>query len=238
MSKKYDYNKSDIANIVLEFKSLLKEHECLDDVCIYYNNRRTRYIRNLWDKDEKKYVPLNSWIDEGESFHPTKYFEYAPSTNIISFSSEGTLSGLMYSGTPEWLENFALKYGMYIEAATSWFFYFAPCNEWSDYETDDTEEYKNYPIILLFPEDYDGYKLSALKVIAQIWEDLCKMSEDKGGCALGYGMIFRYNGQKYKMIPRSDKQGEWSWEQWVDKIRNYLSMVGCTEIYWDCGHMD
>ena len=31
MSKKYDYNKSDIANIVLEFKSLLEEHECLDD---------------------------------------------------------------------------------------------------------------------------------------------------------------------------------------------------------------
>lgn len=238
MSKKYDYNKSDIANIVLEFKSLLEEHECLDDICIYYNNRRTRYIRNLWDKDEKKYVPLNTWIDEGEGFHPTEYCEYAPSTNIISFSSEGTLSGYMYSGAPEWLDKFALKYGMYIECATSWFFYFAPCNEWSDYETDDTEEYKNRPIILLFPEDYDGYKLPALKVIAQIWEDLCKMSEDKGGCALGYGMIFRYNGQKYKMIPRSDKQGEWSWEQWVDKIKNYLSMIGCTEIYWDCGHMD
>lgn len=238
MSKKYDYNKSDIANIVLEFKSLLEEHECLDDICIYYNNRRTRYIRNLWDKDEKKYVPLNTWIDEGEGFHPTEYCEYAPSTNIISFSSEGTLSGYMYSGAPEWLDKFALKYGMYIECTTSWFFYFAPCNEWSDYETDDTEEYKNRPIILLFPEDYDGYKLPALKVIAQIWEDLCKMSEDKGGCALGYGMIFRYNGQKYKMIPRSDKQGEWSWEQWVDKIKNYLSMIGCTEIYWDCGHMD
>ena len=238
MSKKYDYNKSDIANIVEEFKSLLVEYDCYDNVAIYYNNKRTRYISTLWDKDEKKYVPLNTWVDEEEGFHPTKYCEYAPSTNIISFSSEGTLSGLMYSGAPEWLEKFALKYGMYIECATSWFFYFAPCNEWSDYETDNTEEYKNNPIILLFPEDYDGYKLPALKVIAQVWEDLCKMSEDKGGCALGYGMIFRYNGQKYKMIPRSDKQGEWSWEQWVDKIKNYLSMIGCTEIYWDYGHMD
>ena len=127
MSKKYDYSKSDIANIVEEFKALLAEHECVDDVCIYYNNKRTRYIRNLWDKEEKKYVPLNTWIDDVEGVHPTKYCEYAPSTNIISFSSEGTLCDYMYSGAPEWLEEFALKYGMYIECATSWFFYFAPC---------------------------------------------------------------------------------------------------------------
>ena len=66
MSKKYDYSKSDIANIVEEFKALLAEHECVDDVCIYYNNKRTRYIRNLWDKEEKKYVPLNTWIDDVE----------------------------------------------------------------------------------------------------------------------------------------------------------------------------
>lgn len=44
MSKKYDYNKSDIANIVEEFKTLLVEHDCADDVCIYYNNERTRYV--------------------------------------------------------------------------------------------------------------------------------------------------------------------------------------------------
>ena len=106
MSKKYDYSKSDIANIVEEFKALLAEHECVDDVCIYYNNKRTRYIRNLWDKEEKKYVPLNTWVDDIEGVHPTKYCEYAPSTNIISFSSEGTLCDYMYSGAPEWLEKF------------------------------------------------------------------------------------------------------------------------------------
>ena len=117
MSKKYDYSKSDIANIVEEFKALLAEHECVDDVCIYYNNRRTRYIRNLWDKEEKKYVPLNTWIDDIEGVHPQKYCEYAPSTNIVSFSSEGTLCDYMYSGAPKWLEEFALKYGMYIECA-------------------------------------------------------------------------------------------------------------------------
>ena len=166
MSKKYDYSKSDIANIVEEFKALLAEHECVDDVCIYYNNKRTRYIRNLWDKKEKKFVPLNTWVDDVEGVHPQKYCEYAPSTNIISFSSEGTLCDYMYSGAPEWLEKFALKYGMYIECATSWFFYFAPCNVWSDYETDDTEEHKNYPIILFSPEDYDDNKIPAIKAIA------------------------------------------------------------------------
>lgn len=94
------------------------------------------------------------------------------------------------------------------------------------------------PIILFHPEDYDDNKIPAIKAIAQVWEDLCRMSPDEGSCAIGYGMIFKYKGQKYKMIPRSNKQGEWSWEQWVDKIKNYLSIVGCTEISWYCGRLD
>ena len=70
MSKKYNYNKSDIANIVEEFKSLLEEHECVDDVCIYYNNRRTHYVTHLWNKETKKFDDLKAWVDEGEGFHP------------------------------------------------------------------------------------------------------------------------------------------------------------------------
>ena len=237
MTKKYDYTAKNIANIVEKFKKLLEKHDCQDDVCIYYCGHRDKYISRVYDKVRNEYAEANRWSYDCMC-HPTQYCEYAPSKNIISFSSEGTLSGLMYSGTPKWLEDFALKFGMYIECATSWFFYFAPCNNWSDYETDDTEEVKNYPIPLFCPEDYDNEKVPILKTIAQVWEDLCKMADDKGCCAMGYGMIFRYEGQKYKMIPRSDKQGEWSWEQWVDKIKNYLSMVGCTEIYWDYGHMD
>lgn len=54
MSKKYDYSKSDIAAIVKEFKDLLEEHDCVDDVCIYYNNRRTHYVSHLWNKETKK----------------------------------------------------------------------------------------------------------------------------------------------------------------------------------------
>ena len=57
MSKKYNYNKSDIANIVEKFKALLAEHDCADDVCIYYNNKRTRYIRNLWGKEKRNMPP-------------------------------------------------------------------------------------------------------------------------------------------------------------------------------------
>ena len=238
MSKKYNYNKSDIAAIVEEFKALLVEHDCADDVCVYYNNRRTHYVTHLWNKETKKFDDVKAWVDEGEGFHPTKYCKYAPETNIISFSSEGTLYDYMYSDPPEWLEKFALKYGMYIEYATSWFFYFAPCNEWTDFETDNTPEHKQEPITLFHPKDYDNNKIPAIKAIAQIWEDLCRMSEDKGGCAIGYGMIFKYEGQEYKMIPRSNKQGEWSWEQWVDKIKNYLSIVGCTDIVWHCGRLD
>lgn len=101
----------------------------------------------------------------------------------------------------------------------------------------DYNEYSQNPIILFCPEDYDDNKIPAIKAIAQVWEDLCRMSEDKGGVAIGYGMIFKYEGQKYKMIPRSDK-GEWSWVRWVDKIKDYLSIVGCTEISWHCGRLD
>ena len=111
MSKKYDYNKSNIADIVKEFKDLLEEHGCADEVCIYYNNRRIHYVAHLWNKEAKKFDDVKAWVDEGKGFHPIKYCEYAPETNIISFSSEGTLYDYMYSGTPEWLEKFALKYG-------------------------------------------------------------------------------------------------------------------------------
>lgn len=102
----------------------------------------------------------------------------------------------------------------------------------------DYNESSYEPITLFHPEDYDENKIPAIKVIAQVWEDLCRMSPDEGSCAIGYGMIFKYEGQKYKMIPRSNKQGEWSWEQWVDKIKNYLSIVGCTDIVWHCGRLD
>lgn len=93
-------------------------------------------------------------------------------------------------------------------------------------------------ITLFHPEDYDSNKVPVLKLIGQIWEDLCSMSPDEGCCAIGYGMCFTYEGQTYKMIPRSNKQGEWSWVRWVDKIKDYLSIVGCTEISWHCGRLD
>ena len=32
------------------------------------------------------------------------------------------------------------------------------------------------PIILFHPEDYDDNKIPAIKAIAQVWEDLCRMS--------------------------------------------------------------
>ena len=64
MSKKYDYNKSDIANIVEEFKALLVEHDCADDVCVYYNNRRTHYVTHLWNKETKKFDDVKAWVDE------------------------------------------------------------------------------------------------------------------------------------------------------------------------------
>lgn len=93
-------------------------------------------------------------------------------------------------------------------------------------------------IILYRSEDYDSNKVPVLKLIGQIWEDLCSMSPDEGCCAIGYGMCFTYEGQAYKMIPRSNKQGEWSWERWVETIKKYLIMVGCTDIIWRCGRLD
>lgn len=93
-------------------------------------------------------------------------------------------------------------------------------------------------IILYRSEDYDSNKVPVLKLIGQIWEDLCYISPDEGSCAIGYGMCFTYEGQAYKMIPRSNKQGEWSWERWVETIKKYLIMAGCTDIIWRCGRLD
>lgn len=229
------YTKKNIETIVEEFKKLLEEHNCQDDVRIYYCGYRDKNISRVYDKVRNEYTEVNKWSYDCMC-HPTQYCEYAPCKNIISFSSEGILSDLMYSGAPKWLENFALKYSMYIECATSWFFYFAPNGDWDEWETDNMVIKNQSPIYLYRDEDYGN--LPELRIIAKCWEKLCAMSKDEGSCAIGYGMFFVYQGTKYKMIPRSDKQGELSWTQWVDVIKSCLMDVGCTDIFWDCGHLD
>lgn len=49
----------------------------------------------------------------------------------------------------------------------------------------DYNESSYEPIILFHPEDYDENKIPAIKAIAQVWEDLCRMSPDEGSCAIG-----------------------------------------------------
>lgn len=231
------YTKKNIETIVEEFKKLLEEHDCLHDVSIYYNNKRIYWLNMEWNRETREYQEAKIWVDEGEGYHPKKYCREAPDTNIISFSSEGELGDLIYGyGVPEWLDKFAGKYGLYVECTVSWFFYFAPNGDWDEWETDNIVIKNQSPIYLYRDEDYGN--LPELRIVAKCWEKLCAISKDEGSCAIGYGMLFVYRGVKYKMIPRSNKQGEWSWTQWVDVIKSCLMDVGCTDILWDCGHLD
>lgn len=236
------YTKKNIETIVEEFKKLLEEHDCLRDVSIYYNNKRVYWLNMEWNRETKEYQEAKIWVDEGEGYHPKKYCQYAPDTNIISFSSEGELGDRIYDyGVPEWLDDFADKYCLYTECATSWFFFFAPTGDWDEWETDnikaDNSKTENQKPVYLYRDD-DYKELPELRIVANFWEKLCTKSKDEGSCALGYGMFFIYQGTKYKMIPRSNKQGEWSWTQWVDIIKSCLADIGCTNIYWDCGRLD
>ena len=233
----YKYNKEYIQNMADEFMELLRNLEMDDSVIVYANNKRYRAIHKNWDEKKCEYTD-KYWVCDGEGFHPCVYCRYASPYNILSLSSEGSLYDYVYHyGFPDAIRDFVKKHNLYIEHATSWFFYFCPVGEWEEWETDNFKE-KPKPIILYNDNDYTYYDVPELKIIATMWQDLIAMTPDEGSCVIGYGMNFKYKGTLYRMIPRSNKQGEYSWNKWVNLIIKYLRMTGCTDIDWDCGHLD
>ena len=207
-----------LANEIVEF---LRKKDMLDGTCIYYNNKRMRYGE----------------LEDGE-FDPHDYFEYAAYNHILSMSFDGSvLHGVLnYHGgrIADQFDKIFAKYGLYYELGDSW--------NLTAYPSQDMEvEYTYYQeppqtIHLYYHRRSD---VSAeLENIMVAWYELSKQTGDIGGCIIGDGFEFEYNGDKYFMSPCSPYQGSISYETHTNTIRAMLENIGATSIYYNYGHLD
>lgn len=221
--KKYILNKEGIEKLAKEVYDYLDANLLIGACCIYFNNKRIHCYGG------------NPKIEEG--LHPREYCEYSSKNNILTITSEGGLYELYnYEDydLPAGLRKILHKYGLYMEAATSW------C--WSAYlEYDESQyeiEYDTYDV----PDPTfiycNGEAPEPLKNIMNIWYDLSAKTGDKGACVIGAYMRFKYNNIVYEMAPASPWQGEGSWTAHINTIKKLLEGIGATEIYWNCGVLD
>ena len=206
-----------LANEIVEF---LRKKEMLGATCIYYNNKRIR----------------NGELEDGE-FDPHDYFEYAAYNHILSMSFEGGLyDALNYHGgrIVGQFDKIFEKYGLYYELGDSW--------NLTAYVSRDMEvEYTYYqePPQTIYLHYHRRSDVSAeLENIMVAWYELSKQTGDIGGCTIGDGFEFEYDGNRYFMSPCSPYQGSISYETHTDTIRAMLENIGATSIHYNYGHLD
>lgn len=78
----------------------------------------------------------------------------------------------------------------------------------------------------------------AIADIMMYWFDCAKSYGDRGGCVIGAGFTFRYQGKWYFMHSQSPWQGSLSWEHFVNDIEDELQLVGADEIRYHWGSLD
>jgi len=78
----------------------------------------------------------------------------------------------------------------------------------------------------------------AIADIMMYWFDCAKSYGDRGGCVIGAGFTFRYQGKWYFMHSQSPWQGSLSWEHFVNDIENELQLVGAEDIRYHWGTLD
>ena len=221
--KKHVLNKKTIGELAEEVYDYLDTNGLIDDTCIYFNHKRViRY----------NHIPKTE-----EGLHPREYCEYSSKNNILTITSEGPLYDIynyINYELPAGLRKILHKYGLYMEAATSW------C--WSAYlEYDESEyeiEYDTYDVPDPIWIYRNGPAPEPIKNIMNIWYDLSAKTGDIGACVIGAYMHFKYNDVVYEMAPSSPWQGEGSWTAHVNTIKKLLDGIGATEIYWNCGVLD
>lgn len=209
----------------------------INDTRIYYNNRAigVSFNHNAWLNDMGN-TPLEKFgkLIKYTNISPLEYFEYAATNHILSMSFEGELYDMFYNyGCPEWLEKIFDKYGVYCELGNNWNLTCYPKDE--DLKVDYTHYYKEpKPIYLYNGSENNG----VFQPIMNEWRERSKKTGDIGSCVLGAGMEFKYNGNKYFMSAQSPWQGSCSWEAHTDWVKQELEKLGCTEVYYNCGHLD
>lgn len=216
----------------------------INDTRIYYNNRaiEVSFNHKAWlndiDNTPEKFCKLIKYTN----ISPLTYFEYAASNHILSMSFEGELYDWFYNnGCPEWLEKIFDKYGVYCELGDNWNLTCYPKDDNTkvDYTWYTPINKKKYLVLYQLENESSMNPDRAIFLpIMREWYNRSKKTGDIGSCVLGAGMKFNYNGTEYFMNPCSPWQGSCSWEAHTDWVKKELEKIGCTDVYYDCGHLD
>lgn len=231
-------SKNKIEELVWEIEEFLKGYNLIEDVCIYFNNKRhawtTKYDEK-WNFDGYK-------CDIREDISPLDYFEYAAHKHVLSMSFEGSFYGVMNGYTKREFDlqdkfsKLLEKYNLYYELGNAW--------NLTCYTTDDDMEieYTDYTgDIKPEPEHIYLSKASVLPELKNImlaWYALSKATGDHGSCVIGAYMTFDYQGKSYEMSACSPWQGELSWTPHVNLVKEMLINIGAENIKWNPGRMD
>lgn len=93
------------------------EHDCLQDVYIYYNGKRMS--RGKYKNSQNAYGHSIVQLIE-DDMDPRDYFEYVREPNILSMSFEGTLYDILNNHDMFALQDLFSKYGLYYELGDAW----------------------------------------------------------------------------------------------------------------------
>ena len=223
--------KADIEQFAMDVLHYLEAHDLDSDVCIYFNNKR---IKNEYDWRDPNPMPK---LVVQENMNPFDYFEYANYDHVLSMSFEGPLyDELNYGGgaREEELLKIFEQYGFYWELGNMW--------NLSAYPLDDNMEIEFTPYGR--PKErkelymWDRSVHTVLRAIMDEWYKLSEQTGDIGGCTVGDGFEFEWNGDEYFMCPCSPYQGSVSYETHVGSIKKMLSDIGATNIHYNYGRLD
>ena len=227
-------SKSKIKELVGEIEEFLRKNELLNDVCIYFNNKR-----HYWHYDSNT---EDFRMKEDNGISPLDYFEYAAHKHILSMSFEGAFYDVM-NGYTGWhfkkqdeFYHLLDKYNLYYELGNAWNLTCFPTDDNMEIEyTDYTKDVKPEPEYLYLGKEN---LLPELKNIMLAWHELSEDTGDRGGCVIGAYMKFDYMGKTYMMAPCSPWQGENSWTPHIDTVKALLNDIGAENIHYNYGRLD
>jgi len=227
-------SKKKIEELVERIENFLKEHELLEDVCIYFNNKR-----HLWRFDYKNggYI-----VKEENDINPMDYFSYVATNHILSMSFEGGLYHVLNGYTDNYtLEdkfmNLFEEYNLRYELGNTWNLTCYPDDDEMEIEYTIYEE-PVQPTYLYLNNSNNKNIPPELKDIMLEWYRLSEAVGDKGSCVIGAGFNFTWKEKKYFMIPCSPWQGSLSWEKHISTVQEMLQNIGATDIHYKYGYLD
>lgn len=202
------------------------------DWSLFYNGKRFTHPLVKDAEGNYKYTHRTE-----KDVNPLNYCEWFDEKFIMGMSYDGIMyeciNGYNRLKAYEKLELIAHDYGLYIEHCDSCHCLFAPNGDIEDYEY--TWFAKEKPIYLYNPTDAPT---NAIEDIMHYWHTESAKAGDHGGCVIGAYLEFWFNGNPYRMLPQSPWQGELSWLEPLDKVKQMLTEAGATEIIWNCGRLD